>query len=99
MDKDARNIIETNLDTFLKHPKETEMTIRSSLIKQGIEPNLETVLAFLNGLMVGILRGYYIIKVKRSPTPDEEMEYYEVLKRRAMELRSAFIETRINHEE
>ena len=98
MDKDARNIIETNLDTFLKHPKETEMAIRSSLIKQGIEPNLETVLAFLNGLMVGILRGYYIIKFQKNPTPDEEMEYYEILKRRAMELRSAFIDTRINQQ-
>lgn len=96
MDEKVRRIIESNIDTFLKYPKETEKGIKEYLKKQGIEPNLETILAYLTGMMFGLIEGHYRTLYGRGQTRDEEKDVLDILKRRAMELRYSFIETRIN---
>lgn len=95
MDKDVRIKLEKEVDSILKDPKWVEETFSSALRAQGIEPNLETILSFITGLLVGIADGVYFLKFSRSMNSDEIVELVELLKRRAFEIRQAFISTRI----
>lgn len=95
LDKDARTVLERNVDDILKKPKGMEETFSSTLRAQGIEPNLETVLSFITGLLLGIVEGIYDCKYDRLMNSDERDELDELLKRRAWEIRQALMSTRI----
>jgi len=92
---EARIGVEKEIDSMLKTPKRTERTFRYALKSQGIQPNLETLLAFLAGDLYGYVWGLYIHKYKRMLNQDENNELIDLLKRRAFELREAFVGTRI----
>lgn len=95
MDNNVRSLVEEEIDNILKSPKETEEDARFVLTLQGIEPNLETVLSSITGMILGRVMQVYRLIYKRKMTPDELIELVELLKRRAFELRQAFISTRI----
>jgi len=95
LDNNVRSLVEEEIDNILKSPKETEEDARFVLTLQGIEPNLETVLSSITGMILGRVMQVYRLIYKRKMTPDELIELVELLKRRAFELRQAFISTRI----
>ena len=95
LDRDARSLVEMEIDGALKDSVNYEKNIRTVLRVQGIEPNLETVLSFITGLIWGRLIGFYSSKYHRHLNRGEMREVSQLLKRRAFELRQVFISTRI----
>lgn len=95
LDDDARVALEANIDDFISKPKDTERAYSIALREQGIEPNLETILAYITGMLTGVVYGVYLWKYERLLKPDELKVLIGLLKRRAFELRLAFMDTRI----
>ena len=95
LDEDARIMVEKNIDIVIKEPKKYEEAFRSILKVQGIEPNLETILSFIIGLLAGMADGIYVFKYERTTNADEKKELMELLNRRAFEMRQAFVSIRI----
>lgn len=95
LDPDERSLLEEAIDKILKNPEKTEEDVRWVLRTQGIEPNLETVLSFITGVIYGGLSIFHQFKYKRDLNPDEQAESIQLLKRRAFEMRQVFIGTRI----
>jgi len=81
-----RTKIEKAIDSFLESPSEYEDHFKSALITLGIEPDLDTILAFICG---------YILGRDEFSKSFDWGEYLEIMKRRAWELRQAFVNTRI----
>lgn len=65
LDDSVRTMIEKMIDSWMKDPKVTEETYRFILKEQGIKPNLETVLSFIAGIILGASDGVYAIKHRR----------------------------------
>ena len=95
LDDSVRTMIERMSDSWMKDPKATEETYRFILEKQGIEPNLETVLSFIAGIIVGASDGAYSIKYNRLMNVDERKELTDLMNRRIFEIRQALASTRI----
>lgn len=95
LDNELRMILEKQFDDVIKEPKEFEEMFRSVLRDQEIEPNLETILSFITGFLTGLIDGLYLQKIGRTLKGKEIFELNELLKRRAFELRQAFMSTRI----
>lgn len=95
LDNNVRSLVEKEIDTILKEPKKMEENVRLALRLQGIEPNLETVLSSITGMIIGRVLQVYGSIYKRDMTRYEMMQLVQLLKRRAFELRQAFISTRI----
>ena len=95
LDKEARMVVEQNVDSIIKYPKRTEEAFRKSLISQGIQPNLETVLSMITGFIEGLVESNYIVRHGRHLEDDERNDLNELLNRRAFEIRQALISTRI----
>ena len=98
LDRDIRSALEEQIDNFLARPKKWENILRATLAKQGIEANLETVLAIAIGFVIG--RGVQQIadKMGRLWTKEEAEAFGDILQRRASELRYRFLSTRIEEE-
>lgn len=94
-DSEIRDIVETNVDNVLKDPKRYEKIFGTFLLMTGIEPNLETLLSYLIGYWVGLVDSYFFIKYRRFMNVDQRDELIKILKRRAWELRQAFMRSRI----
>ena len=92
---DARSLFENSMDVFIDDAKNSEDAISNHLKSQGIEPNLETILSHINGFMSGLIWYYYEANYNRTLNPDEATDLSNLLKRRAFELRHAFISLRI----
>ena len=95
LDKEARIIVEKNIDSIIKNPKKAEESFRVSLIMQGIQPNLETVLSMITGYIEGLVESNYIVRYNRQMNMDERNNLNELLNRRAFEIRQALLSTRI----
>lgn len=95
LDKDVRISIEEQFDDFFENPTKWEEMIGGFLTEQGIEPNLETVLALAIGLTLGQAHQQIKDKFDRSWTDGEAGAISNLLKRRAIELRHLFLSTRI----
>ncbi len=96
LEEDVRAAVEKNVESIIKNPKKAETMFSLFLTAQGIEPNLETILSFINGLLFGMTNDMTVIKYHRSLESEEEIiEIVNLLKRRAWEMRQAFINTRI----
>lgn len=95
LEDDIRVAVEKEIDKFLKEPKEYENAFRNILTAQGIEPNLETVLSYLTGVLYGFADGLYLEKYRRPMTLEEGEELMSLLRRRAFEIRESIIGTRI----
>ena len=95
LDPEIRRIIEKNIDNAIKSPTEHEEGFKDYLSKLDIEQSIDTVLAFFAGNLYGIFYSFYINKFKRIPDLEEKIEYQELMKTWAEELREAFILTRI----
>ena len=74
-----------------------EESIRSVLREQGIEPNLEIVLSYIAGNIFGLAMAWYASKYQRQMNEDEGTAVLRFTKRRAYELREAFIKTRMKN--
>ena len=96
MDKDARVVLETNIDYVLKDPSGWEKTVKYSLSQSGIEADLEQVLAFTAGDLFGIFYLFIMQKMNRKPTPKEFDEFSDIMKRRAWEIRQALIKDHLD---
>jgi len=95
LNNEIRTLVEKEVDNILKKPRKMEDSIRLTLSVQGIEPNLETVLSYITGLILGRVLQVYVSIYNREITHNEMNELIQLLKRRAFELRQTFISTRI----
>ena len=95
LDETVRMWLEREVDKVIKDPKNFENFYSLILQGQGIEANLETVLSFLTGFLTGYIQAMYAVKYDREIKTEELAELIKILKRRAFEMRSAFIGTRI----
>jgi len=95
LDKEARNWLEREVDSVISDTYSFEAMAKDILSRQGIEPNLETILSFLTGTLTGMVSAHYVAKYKRMPNDAEFLELYSLLKRRAFEMRMAFMNTRV----
>jgi len=95
LDKDLRVILEGAFDRLLSEPKEFEEAFSMMLRVEGIEPDLDAILSYISGYMEGLANAYYTIKYDRTMTKEERKEFIDLMRRRAWELRQAFISTRI----
>lgn len=95
---DIRLFIETQIDILFKDPNSLTNTNRA-LTTMGIQPNLETTLSLITGIMLGSALGMWLVKRSKegkSAKPSEQElktftnEVGELLARRAMELRLHF---------
>jgi len=96
LDNDARIAVEKSTDKMIKDAKNIDENYKSILIAQGIEPNLETLLSFINGFIFGIVSGIYLFKHKRALNSEETIELINLLKKRTFKLRQAIIYPRIS---
>lgn len=92
---DARILFEKNMDNFIDDAEHSENAISTHLKYQGIETNLETILSHINGFMSGLIWYYYEVHYNRALNPDEVTDLSNLLKRRASELKNAFMSLRI----
>ena len=95
LDDSIRTMIEKMIDSWMKDPKVTEETYRFILEKQGIEPNLETVLSFIAGIIYGASDGAYAVKYERLMNVVERKELIELMNIIIFEIRQALASTRI----
>jgi len=95
LDNEIRLSLEKTIDHFIKTPVESEKNASLILETQGIEPNLEAILSSIAGTAWGFTQAFYIVKYSRNMNEDELIDFYQLMKRRARELREAFIEPRI----
>lgn len=91
MDDKLRASFEGVVDQFLKFPKHYEEDAINTLTVLGIEPSLETVLAFISGSLFGS-----IIANVRNLSKSDPIEFKKIedeakllISRRAAELREA----------
>jgi len=94
LDRKIRAAFEEAIDNFIKEP-DSEENISVILQAQGIEPNLETVLSFIAGTAWGLVQGYYVTRHGRMMKTEENEEFIQLMKRRAWELRQAFLSLRM----
>ena len=95
LDSEIRAALEESIDNFLEDAEGSEKIISIILEAQGIEPNLETLLSFIVGNAWGLMIAFYTTRYQRGMNDDESKDFIQVMKRRAWELRQAFIGTRI----
>ncbi|MEM2111738.1 MAG: hypothetical protein QXX08_07660 [Candidatus Bathyarchaeia archaeon] len=95
LDRDARMILEDEIDRALKEPQTIERAYKIFLRAIGIEPELDTILSFMVGVVYGRTADIYALKYKRWPSQEELSEFIPLLKRRVAELRESFFKTRI----
>ncbi len=95
LDRDARMILEDEIDRALKEPETIEQAYKMLLESIGIEPVLEAVLGFIVGAVYGRTADLYALKYKRWPSQQEIAEIIPLLKRRVSELRESFFKARI----
>jgi len=91
LDNEARLTIEKLVDKILKEPEEFYKAGSLGLMEMGIQPSLETVLAFITGMLFGVTTETYIEKHKRFLKKKEFEELFDVLTRRAWEMRQEFM--------
>ena len=95
LDQNARLALENFIDQVLKDPEQYEALIKIVLRSQGIEPTLDSCLSLVAGYSLGGVISFYAVTLKREMNDDEINNYVQLMKRRAWEIRQAFIETRI----
>lgn len=96
LDRTAREFLEENIDDMMNRPEEFERGYREALQEMGIEPNLETILSFISGFLQGLVWDYYLRVKHREMNPEETKDLVKLMKRRAFELRHAFLFTRVD---
>ena len=96
LDKQVRLIIEGNFDEILKDSKSYEKVYSDMLRSIGIESNLERLVSFFSGFILGTTQQLYRRKYGRGLNSEEINELIELMKRRAFEVRMAFMSTRVN---
>ena len=91
LDRDIRLRIEESIDELIKDPKESYEGMAEDLAEMGIQPNLETTLAFITGFIYGLAEGRNIMKRGRVLNASEKEELFDLLRRRSWELRQEFV--------
>ena len=95
LDRDARIILEDEIDRVLKEPQTIERAYKTFLEAIGIEPELDALLGFIIGVVYGRTADLYALKYKRWPSQKEISEFMPLLRRRVAELKESFFKARI----
>jgi len=98
LEDSVRLELEKQFDEFHKEPEGWEKLIKTFLIDQGIDPNLETTLSMIVGLCLGMAYKMIENKHNRTWTPKEADSISTLLARRSQELRHLFLSTRLNED-
>lgn len=87
-------MIEEMIDEFIAHPKEYVHAFNNALVDLGINPNLESILAYVTGMITGSIMAFQHVESNdAAPIPSfAHFEYFPLIMRRANELRQAFSE-------
>lgn len=100
MSAERRGKLEQMFDTILEDPEKYENLGRQALVAFGVEPNLETVLAFMSGLYFLMVGAKYAAKEDLTDEEKKEVqEMFDVIKRRSWEIRDAMIKTRMREDQ
>jgi len=95
LDYRLRSILENNIDEIMNNPDKSMKAFNLILKESGIEPNLESVLSTIVGYIYGLADLWYIIHYQKNIPDDEFAEITKLMKRRALEMREAFISTHL----
>ena len=90
-----RAAIEEAIDRFLSDPAKSREHHEDNLIKLGIEPTVDSILAMFCGVLIGSMG---MIELKgRGQTEAKEIidRYFPLLERRAWEMRQAMLNERM----
>lgn len=92
LDDSLRLMIEEMIDEFIAHPKEYVHAFNNALVDLGIVPDLESILAYVTGMITGSIMAFQHIESNdAAPIPSfAHFEYFPLIMRRANELRQAF---------
>ena len=95
LDPELRSAIETIIDNIISHPKEYEDFFAKTLEYLNINSDLEKILAFIVGCIWGEINLAYRSRYSTGISISQQVEILNILKRRANEIKEAFISTRI----
>lgn len=95
LDNRLRAILENNIDTVMNDPKKFIKTYTIILEASGIDPKLESILSVIVGYLYGLAELWYTNIHQRHINDDEFVEVVKLMKRRAWEMRQAFISTHL----
>jgi len=95
LDDRARIALESCIDDTFKDLEGYEESVSLILREQGIEPDLESILSFIAGFLNGLAHAYYLREYDRPMNDIELDDLSKIMKRRAWELRQAFMSTRV----
>ena len=94
-DEKLRILLEKHIDDVLEDPEVYEEVFKKSLMIMGIEPNLETILAHSTGIIMGRLLTRSRMTAREMNQAKIVQDAWIILRRRAYEMREAFLSTRI----
>jgi hypothetical protein len=95
LNETVRTMVEKEVDDVIADPEKIEKSYSTALKAQGIEPNLDVILSFIIGYLFGRVTDYYWIEYRRRLSSEEFAELIKLFKRRAFEMRMAFMSTRV----
>jgi hypothetical protein len=95
LDPSVRLVVEEIVDNHIKNP-DVEFSIRNVLKTVGIEPSLETTLAYLFGTCLRAAVDTFTFKFDRRPRKKELEPIIDLMKRRSMEIRHAYLSRRLD---
>ena len=75
VDDDAKSFLEKYIVAIFKEHEDFEDIFRNILCGQGVEPNLETILSYIIGNVIGFLDGFYLSKHNRTMNVNERKIY------------------------
>jgi hypothetical protein len=98
-DAKTRSRIENELDAIVTRPSHYVQESAFLLQSVGIEPNIEHMLSYLVGYLLGIVGQFIRSQYQRRPTWAETRELVAMLTRRGQEMREAYMQTQIQNDE
>ena len=93
LDDALRLLIEKHIDGVLRNPEDLLGAISRNLTSQEIEPKLDVIISHYSGFLYGRAFAYIRRNYNRVITDEERADFNELMARRAMEIREAFIKT------
>ena len=93
LDDVSRLGIEKDIDKALMNPKILLEAIHRNLTSQEIEPKLDVIIGLYSGFLYGKMSANIERNYNRFITDEERADFNELMARRVMEIREAFIKT------
>ena len=83
----ARKMLESQVDTFLKDPAKHKIFLEDL----GLEPTENNIIIYHAGFFTATFAASYKVSLGRTPTEEEYTEFFDLLKRRIVEMQNAFM--------